>query len=156
MIADSISNWRKYSLGSAFANAFEYAEGLKADAPLGRVELQGSDVYASVAEYSTLAQAPEFLEVHRKYIDLQFTISGSETLGWITNRAWKVKTPYDAVKDCEFLEIPSKPLSLIEIDSKSFAIFLPDDAHIGKLASSAGPMPIKKVVVKIALSLLGK
>ena len=156
MIADSLSNWRKYNLGEGFAKAFEYVESLKANSPAERFEILGDKIYASIAEYSTSDKEPEFLEVHRKYIDLQITLSGSETLGWITNRDLKVKTPYDASKDCEFLQIPENPLSFIEIDPSSFAIFLPDDAHIGKLAAFNGAGPIRKVVVKIAVELLGK
>ena len=156
MIADSLSNWRKYNLGKGFEKAFEYVESLKSGAPVGRFEIVGDKIYASIAEYSTSDSAPEFLEVHRKYIDLQITLSGRETLGWITNRNFNVKTPYDALKDCEFLQIPAKPLSLVEIDPASFAIFLPDDAHIGKLAASTGAEKIRKIVVKIAVELLGK
>jgi YhcH/YjgK/YiaL family protein len=152
MIADLLSNWRKYGLGEKFEKAFEYLEALKPDAPLGRHEIDGQEVYATISEYATSDASPEFLEVHRKYADIQITLAGRETLGWITNKSFEVRAAYDANKDCEFLEIPEEdPFACFDIDEKSFAVFFPDDAHIGKMAPVTGSARIKKVVVKVAL-----
>jgi YhcH/YjgK/YiaL family protein len=151
MIADKLSNWRKYNLGPKFAKAFEHLEKLSADAPLGRVDIDGPGLYISIAEYETASKAPTFLEVHRKYVDIQMTLSGEELLGWTTNASFPVDKPYDEAKDCEFLKVPAKPLNTVEIDKATFAIFFPDDAHIGKLAPHSGPARIKKLVVKVGI-----
>jgi YhcH/YjgK/YiaL family protein len=99
----------KYNLGPKFAKAFEHLEKLSADAPLGRVDIDGPGLYISIAEYETASKAPTFLEVHRKYVDIQMTLSGEELLGWTTNASFPVDKPYDEAKDCEFLKVPASP-----------------------------------------------
>ncbi len=154
MIADSLSNWRLYRLGPAFEKAFKFLEGLSCSSPCGEYQIEGRDVYASLAEYETSASAPDFFEVHRTYIDVQVTLSGRELLGWTPRAPLALKTPYDPAKDCEFLQVPKSSFSKVEINSSSFAIFLPDDAHVGKLAVPEGPGLIRKVVFKVKASLL--
>ena len=156
MIADKLSNWRNYNLGASFAKAFEYLEALRPDAPCGRHEIDGSDVVATISEYTTRDVSPDFLETHRKFADIQMTIGGAEGLGWTINRELPVRTAYDEKKDCEFLEVPDQPLTWLEIDHGTFAVFFPDDAHIGKVAPSTGAGPVKKVVVKVAMETLNK
>jgi biofilm protein TabA len=155
MIADSLSNWSKYNLGKAFAKAFKCLEGMNAGTSCGRHDVDGDNVYINVFEYATENAIPDKLEVHRKYIDIQITLSGRETVGWILNRGLKLKTPYDAAKDVEFLHM-SPELVKFDLDAETFAIFLPQDAHIGKIAPASGPATIKKAVVKVAAELLGK
>jgi len=156
MIADSLSNWRLYRLGPVFETAFKFVEGLDCSSRLGEYLIDGRDVYSSIAEYETSSTAPDFFEVHRTYIDLQITLSGRETLGWLPKAGLQVKTPYDQARDCEFLQPPKLSFSRVEINPGSFAVFFPDDAHVGKLAVAEGPELIRKVVVKIKASLLGK
>ena len=48
----------------------------------GRVDIDGQDVFALVQRYETvMTDAPKF-EYHRKYIDIQYIVSGKEVMGW--------------------------------------------------------------------------
>ncbi|MBM2838908.1 MAG: beta-D-galactosidase, partial [Deltaproteobacteria bacterium] len=50
--------------------------------PDGRVDIDGDRVFALVQRYETvMTDAPRF-EYHRKYIDIQYIVSGEEIIGW--------------------------------------------------------------------------
>ena len=52
----------------------------------GRVEIDGDRVFALVQRYETvMTDAPRF-EYHRKYIDIQYIVSGEEVIGWVPCR----------------------------------------------------------------------
>ena len=48
----------------------------------GRVEIDGDQVFALVQEYNTKPKEQGFWESHRKYIDIQYVVSGSEHMGY--------------------------------------------------------------------------
>lgn len=153
MIADKISRAKLYAASPAFKKAFEFISKLKASSPCGETEISGRDIYANVFEYDTENTTPTFLEVHRKYIDIQYVISGSETLLWLPADGLAVKTPYDSEKDFEFLFIPAdKAPAKLETPAGNFAVFFPNDGHFGKVACVSGTGHVKKVVVKVAVS----
>ena len=43
-----------------------------------RVELKGSDVYATCFTYETIPDEESFFEAHKKYLDIHIMLSGSE------------------------------------------------------------------------------
>lgn len=85
------------------------------------------------------------LEGHRKYIDIQYVISGDESMGWSPRSDVAPSENYDAEKDLEFFE--GSPESIVQVPPGSFAVFLPTDAHLPCI----GKGPIHKVVVKVAV-----
>ena len=128
------------------AKAFAYLRDtdLKALAD-GRYELDGEKLYALVMTVDGRGQAGAKFEVHRRYIDIQAVVSGTDVMGWSPLAACRQPLPFDAVKDCGFYG--DAPLSWIVVPAATFAVFWPDDAH----APLAGSGAIKKVVVKVAL-----
>ena len=149
MICDTLENASLYKYGNSLRKAVEFVRSVKSDTPVGRHEL-GGKMYANVMTYTTKDAPADKLEIHRKYVDLQAVICGCEVLCVCEKSTLTVLHPYEEEKDYGFLA-PSgeKPLSRLEMVPGMFALFFPQDAHIGQCAGKGGAMEIKKVVVKI-------
>ena len=84
MILDHLENADAYNaMHPLFAKAFAFLRqpGLAA-MEAGRYELDGDNLYALVFADEGKDRGNDILEAHRKYIDIQFTISGAECHGW--------------------------------------------------------------------------
>ena len=147
MILDTIENAAKYAglrVGSSEAFGFLDQPGLQ-DLPDGKYEIAGERVYAIVERTSGRKVSEGQLEGHRKYLDIQFLISGGESMGWSPRAGLVTAVEYDAERDLEFFD--GDPQSIVRVPPGSFAIFLPTDAHLPLI----GDGPIHKVVVKVAI-----
>jgi len=117
-----------------------------AQLPDGRHEIDGQRVFAIVAHEHGRGRDCSPLEIHRRYIDIQFVIAGEDCIGWLpTSDCRQVSSSYDEEKDLAFFHDP--PAKWLAVTPGNFAIFYPDDAH-APLATSG---PIHKVVVKVAV-----
>ncbi len=85
------------------------------------------------------------LEAHRKYLDIQFVISGNESMGWKNREGLVNSMEYDEERDLEFFK--GEPGSIMRVPPGSFIVFLPSDAHLPLI----GKGEIHKVVVKVAV-----
>ena len=121
------------------------------DLPDGRVTIDGSAVYALVQSYESRAENdnPTF-EAHRRYVDIQYIVSGSEVLGWAPLDELSVTVPYDGEKDALLGTVPPEAATLIRFAAGQAIVLYPTDAHAPGLAAGE-PGPVKKTVVKIAL-----
>lgn len=147
MILDTLNNAAKYAgLKAGCSEAFGFLDqpGL-ADLPDGKYEISGDLVYAIVDRTQGRALSEGKLEGHRKYLDIQFVISGEESMGWSPANRLTAATDYDDERDLQFFD--GEPESLVRVPPGSFAVFLPTDAHLPLI----GEGPIHKVVVKVAV-----
>jgi len=145
MIIDVLRNGRIYAeLGPRLVAALDYLRRDFSGVAAGRHEIDGGNVYALVQEYQTKPPHGRW-EAHRKYIDVQFVVSGAERMGWAHLRDLRVSEKYDESKDALFLQGEG---NLLEMRAGMFAIFWPEDAHMPGLAIGE-PGPVKKVVVKV-------
>ena len=153
MIADSLDSLKGAIYPEAFRKAFDFLRTLSPGAADGRYDIDGERIYAMIQSGTTETSQTEILEVHRKYIDIQYLFFGNETLVWAPMEGLDVHTPYDETKDYAFLHAPGT-LTHIDLLPGTFAVFFPGDAHFGKLSGPEGDMPFRKVVVKIDASQL--
>jgi biofilm protein TabA len=132
--------------------AIDFLKNCPADQPNGTVEIDGEDVFAIVQSYETKQQkeAPRF-ESHRKYIDVQYLLSGRELMGWAPLESVTVTEPYDDDKDILFGTAPANQSAFISFTAGQAIILLPTDAHAPGLTKGA-PRPVKKIVVKVRSS----
>ncbi len=147
MILDTLANAARYAglkVGCSEAFGFLDQPGL-AELPDGKYEISGDRVYAIVDRAQGRKVSDGQLEGHRKYLDIQYVISGEELMGWRPSAGLVNAVPYDATKDLEFFE--GEPESIVRVPPGSFAVFLPTDAHLPLI----GDGPIHKVVVKVAI-----
>ncbi|HQT32348.1 MAG TPA: YhcH/YjgK/YiaL family protein [Thiobacillus sp.] len=148
MILDTLARADRYSvLHPLFARAFAFLRqaGLSTLAP-GRHAIEGEQLFAIVEHCTGRTRAQAQLECHRRYIDIQLVLEGTDEMGWkpVAQCASPV-TDYDAARDIRFFS--DAPSSWIATPAGSFCLFFPDDAH----APLVGSGLIRKVVLKIAL-----
>jgi biofilm protein TabA len=121
-----------------------------ADLPDGRVAIDGEQTFALVQRYTTVqTDAPRF-EVHRRYCDVQFVVSGRETIGWASLARLHVTQPYDAAQEACFGTVAAADVTGVRLDAGQLVVLYPEDAHAPKLAAG-GPSPVHKIVVKVAV-----
>jgi biofilm protein TabA len=135
----------------AFTKAIEFLRlrGLH-DLPDGRVEIEGNNVFAIIQRYETHeADVPTF-EYHRKYIDVQYLVSGEEIIGWAPTDGMTITAPYDAEKDAAFGTMAAGKWTPVYLQPGHAAVFWPEDGHSPRLAAGA-PSAVMKIVVKIAV-----
>jgi YhcH/YjgK/YiaL family protein len=118
--------------------------------PDGRVEIDGDRVFALVQRYETMmTDAPKF-ECHRKYIDVQFIVSGEEVIGWAPLSRMTITEAYDAGKDICFGTVATGKWTLVYLQAGELAVLWPEDGHAPKVAGGVSS-PVMKLVVKVAV-----
>ena len=149
MIIDRLANAHLYAdLSPQIKQAFHYLK--KTDLitlPEGKFEIDGQKVYASVQQYSTKLKEQGKWEAHRRHIDLQYVIHGTERIGYVPLRQLSPKGEYDELKDILFL---SGAGDFLTLTSGQFMLLFPEDAHMPGMAVTV-PAMVKKIVVKIAV-----
>lgn len=148
MIIDVLNNSEKYiSLHKDFKLVFDYLKNndLK-EMACGSYKLRGDDVFFNLQEYET--KTVQKLEAHKKYIDIQVVISGSEDMGYTDISNTEVSEEYNEEKDVMFLKGEVKTL---RAENKNFLIFYPNDAHMPALVVNE-PQTVKKAIFKIKVN----
>lgn len=149
MIVDRLANPAPlYHLPSRLARALEYLRATDMGAvTLGRHDLDGDHLFALVQEYTTRAAEACVWEAHRRYIDVQFVVTGTERMGVASLADMREREAYDAACDVAFFEPGSE---FVTIRAGMFAIFGPEDVH-SPCHAAGQPGPVRKVVVKAAV-----
>ena len=113
---------------------------------LGRVEL-GDIMYATVNEYPLKDRDNALLEVHNKYIDIQWIFSGKELIDVAHLKDMTITKPYDSENDIAFGTVPG--FTELETSPERFYIFFPADAHRPALKVENSSVSARKIVVKV-------
>jgi YhcH/YjgK/YiaL family protein len=148
MILDTLDQADRYShLHPLFARAFAFLRSNDLSVlPAGSVAIDEERLYANVDDVAGRGEEGSRVEAHRRYIDIQLTVSGEERIGWISLRDCREPDgDFAALRDIGFFR--DRPSSWFAVPPGHFAIFWPEDAH----APLAGDGPIRKVVVKVAV-----
>ena len=150
MIIDRITNAYLYSsLSPAFKRAFEYLQQTDLGALAnGKYEIDGENMYISVQEYDTKPKEQGKWEAHRRYIDIQYIIRGTEQIGCAHLAGLALTQAYDANRDVAFF---SGEGDFSTMQEGMFMVLFPEDAHMPCIAVGA-PSPVKKAVVKISVA----
>jgi YhcH/YjgK/YiaL family protein len=149
MIIDLITNTHLYvDLGPRIKRAFNYIQQTDLlTLNVGRYEMEGPSMFVLVQEYATKPKDQGRWEAHRRYIDLQYIIWGTERIGY-AHLSRLAPGVYDADKDFLALSGEGDFLTLAE---RTFMLLMPEDAHMPGIAVDA-PGLVKKAVVKIGLA----
>ncbi len=149
MIIDTIQNAAVYkNINAGIRTALEYLEATDFSAlEPGRYAIDGDRIYASVDAYPTRRRATSGWEAHRRYIDVQYVVSGVEVMGIAPLDHLEVTVPYDNAQDAVRLVGDG---DFVTVPAGTFAVFFPQDAHMPCLAAADAPGPVRKVVVKVA------
>lgn len=129
-------------------DAFEYiskGDFLKGD--LGKIEINGENLYAVRANYMTKSKEESPWEAHRAYIDIHYIIEGEELVGYAPIGDMDITKEYDPVDDAVLGQADG---AYIKMKSGDFVVFYPDDAH--KPAVESGEKSeVKKLIVKVKI-----
>ena len=148
MILDRLDNFMHYApIHPGFQAAFNYLKknSIK-DFKAGQENIDGKRLFALAMDTPGKGRAGARLESHRRYIDLQYTVTGSDTIGY-ANKSFCVADDkgYDAESDIEFYT--SLPEVWLPVPAGSLAVFFSEDVH----APLGTDGVVHKVVVKVAV-----
>jgi biofilm protein TabA len=148
MIIDRLSNAHLYEhLSPRIKRAFDYLRRIDL-APLtpGRHDIEADTLYMMLSQYETKPRPQGVWEAHRRYIDLQVVVHGTEQIGY--NHVSRLKAgTYELDRDFVPLAGDGDFLTLTTGD---FMLLFPEDGHMPGIASGA-PNSVKKAVFKIGV-----
>lgn len=115
-------------------------------AQLGRIELDGDNLYIMNSEVDAIPQEKQVLELHHQYIDVHILLEGRERIGWkVTDDLTQEVKAYSSDGDCALYgDVPSMWVDLLP---GQFVIVYPEDAH----APCIGEGKIRKLIAKVKL-----
>jgi len=142
-----IEFYRQYHANKAYWDkAFDYLKTQNLQTlSLGRHDIDGDNVYASVTDNPTKDFDNTAWESHRNYIDLQYVISGKEKIGVASPQTLTIIKPYDASRDAANYSGNGKLYNAIP---GTLFLFFPSEAHRPNIADG-DKNPDKKIVIKI-------
>jgi len=141
MIRDTIEHIGQYAQAHPlFKTAFEFLETYK-ELDIGKYPLENG-VFALVQRYTAKPITDCRWEAHKKYIDIQYIVKGSEAIGTAYENEMRVTVPYHPDKDIAFYEGEG---TMQTLKSGEFVILFPWDAHQPAIGNSE----VEKIVVKI-------
>jgi YhcH/YjgK/YiaL family protein len=149
MILDTLAQAAAYdSLNPRFARAFAFLRSIRTDTPVGRHEIDGEEIYALVQRHSTRPVAEKKLEVHRRYIDIQFIVRGREIIAWTPLATLgEPSMAFDAKVDAALYPYPPAAIPVGVLPGQ-FMILFPEDAHAPSCVWEEAA-EVLKVVVKV-------
>jgi YhcH/YjgK/YiaL family protein len=152
MIFDQLKNACLYfSLSERMKKALEYlgTTNFSTMEP-GKIEIDGDDIFAIVQHYDTKPITSGKWESHKKYIDIQYIVSGKEKIGYSHSNKTIVTQPYHAEKDVQYLKGEG---NFLIVEAGYFAILFPSDVHMPGIAINLST-PVTKVVIKVKVDSL--
>jgi YhcH/YjgK/YiaL family protein len=147
MIFDQLKNAHLYfPLGERITKALQYLSQTDfSSVEPGTYEIDGENIFALVQEYSTRPSSSAKWESHKKYIDIQYIVSGKEKIGFTDSKKVIVIQEYHQNNDIVLYKGEG---NYFIAEEGQFAIFFPTDLHMPQLALNI-PREVKKVVVKV-------
>jgi YhcH/YjgK/YiaL family protein len=147
MIIDKIENSFLYkNISERISKSFEYIKTTDLKSlPAGKYPIDGENIFALVSEYKTKAEQEGKLEAHKKYIDVQYVISGEELMGYSPLGNQQILEPYKEENDIVFYKGDK---SFTKVSAGMFAIFFSEDVHMPGIASDKSSS-VKKLVIKV-------
>jgi YhcH/YjgK/YiaL family protein len=148
VVSDLLANAHLYTaLGTRIAQGLQFlADTDLASLAPGKHEIDGNRLFALVSDYTPKPPAEGRWEAHRRYLDLQYVVSGVERMG-VAPTSRMTETDYQADRDLAWLEGEG---DLLTFGAGQFMILWPGDAHMPGIDAGV-PGTVRKVVVKIAI-----
>ena len=147
MIFDSLKNASiYYPLSDRIKTALQFLEDIDPDnLKEGKIEIDGENIFALVQKYKTKDSDTINWESHRKYIDIQYMVEGSEDFGFVNCDYLNSIVDYDEEKDCELYEGEG---DYPQLNDDEFIILFPEDVHKPGLKIEKSES-VLKIVVKV-------
>lgn len=149
MILDTINNIDRYTtLHPLFAKVIAFIRSTDLNAlSAGIHTIIEKKLFVIVEEAQGRSRAEAKLECHRKYIDIQLVLQGSDEMGWKPLADCQLPlNDYNEERDIRFFNDEAD--SWISTPANAFCIFFPDDAHAPLVSTGK----IRKLIFKVAVT----
>lgn len=147
MIYDNINNISRYrGMSKWLDQAIDFLETTKLEElPLGRTEISGDHVFANVMEAEAKEEDEGKFEIHKKYMDIQIDIVGTERIAIGLDI---VSTLDEYREEIDFGTVECSTSSMCEMGERRFIICMKDEPHKPGIAAMENRY-LKKCVVKV-------
>ena len=120
------------------------------------MDLQGVEVILQVMDLETKPREAALPEIHRKYIDVQFLVSGGpEKAAYYDDDGSGAVHSDELASDRDILFYENKPDALegsVFLTPGTYAIYLPWDVHVPGLSADGQARAFRKIVMKVPLA----
>ena len=148
MIVSNLQNSERVEgLHPLFKKLFDYVKANDLlNAPLGRIELDGDNLFINNVNSECIPAEKQVLEMHREYIDVHILLTGKETIGWKAIEDLKnITREYQKEGDCALSD--DRPTTYVTLQPGEFCITFPEDTHAPIIAEGK----IRKLIGKVIL-----
>ena len=154
IVTDLTSLDFKYNLPKVLADVCDYLNTLDLTLLESGTHQIDENISMNVFTPETALPSEKKAELHRKFIDIQVLISGEECIEYgVNNPNLKNYTEYNEKDDYQLIDdIPNK--SMVKLSPKMAVVFFPYEPHKPCCHYNGNSKQIKKLVVKVPLSLL--
>lgn len=146
MIIDTLNNMDKYSEIPAYA--VEFIKKLTKDIELGKYKLNDKE-FVNIEEYQPKSIADAKFESHKKYIDIQILLSGTERIYIRPVKGLTESVKYSEDKDIAFYAESVNDTDFVTLSGTNFVMVYPHEAHAPQVEVLSTKDKVKKVVVKL-------
>ena len=149
MIYDEIKNIERYrGISKNLDTAIDFLEKTDLNSlPLGKTEILGDKVFANVMEAQAKAENELSFEIHKKYMDIQVDIEGTEEI-LIGLNGFKENEPFSPEKD--FGSCTAEKSARMVMGSGRFIVCMAQEPHLPS-AAAGDDRRLKKWVIKVAV-----
>ena len=147
MILDKVENSSRYFKAPMFGEIFQKLKDFDVNTPNGNYK--SNDLYYfKVMSYETQL-SPKIIESHRKEVDIQILLSGTELIKIYKEEDVRVLEKYNPKIDCQFYQELNSSISELILEPSYMAVFFPNDIHGPLYAHNNKIEKLKKIVIKI-------
>lgn len=154
MIYDRIDHMAAYrGMAPGLDRAIDFVQHTDlASLPLGRVDIDGENVFANVMEATARDASELHYELHRRYMDIQIDIEGTEAI--FVGRA-PVTSREAFSEERDFQSVDAAEGARLVMGPGYFAALLPGEPHLPS-AAAVPERHLRKIVIKVALPCAGR
>ncbi len=154
MIIDKITSMKSYEcMHARFPEAFAFFEELMAKgAPDGKYGLPNKEqeVYVILGTNENISKPEAVAEAHKRYIDVQIVLSGTEMMYVPAGKCPALSTEYNEAKDVMFYEgVAFEDCYSLRVCEGEFAIFFAGELHAPAISVSKAPTTVRKAIIKV-------
>ncbi len=151
MIIDKISEAKKYfSVHPSFEKAFKALEAIDDNTPNDRIGVDGDNIFINLSDYTNKNVDDCLFESHKKYIDIQFVLKGSEIIDVCDADNLTYTDNRLETDDIAFFE-NTDIFSSAYLEEGMFLVLFPGEAHRPCVAPDGKGVKVRKAVAKIIL-----
>lgn len=136
------------SLNPYFAKAFEDIKKIVAEnTEVGKYIIEEDKYFYMVQEYEAKLPEDSKFEVHEKFIDIQYIVSGCEEIRF--DKPERLKPGIEPKGDNVFYTMETDTYDTTVLTSGDFTIIFPGEAHAPGIRHNESDKNVRKIVVKI-------